>query len=80
LKGRLDSDDQQRRNVMKPNLGPSDKTARVIVGLALLTLVLIGPKTAWGWIGLVLLLTAWAGCCPFYRLLGIDTSVKNRRT
>ncbi|WP_439612370.1 YgaP family membrane protein [Reyranella sp.] len=32
-----------------------------------------GPKTAWGWIGLVPLATAALGWCPPYSLLGINT-------
>lgn len=58
---------------MPPNEGKVDRTLRVIVGIALLTLVFIGPKTPWGWTGLVPLLTGLAGTCPIYSLLGINT-------
>ena len=55
------------------NEGTADRAVRVIVGLALLSLVFIGPKAQWGWIGLVPLATGLIGWCPAYRLLGINT-------
>jgi hypothetical protein len=50
-----------------------DRTLRVILGLVLLSLVFIGPRTAWGLIGLLPLFTGLVGSCPVYRLLGIST-------
>ncbi len=55
------------------NEGTLDRTLRVIVGLALLSLVFVGPATPWGLVGLVPLLTGLVGFCPLYRLVGIDT-------
>jgi hypothetical protein len=55
------------------NEGMVDRVLRVIVGLALISIVFIGPQTPWGWIGLVPLLTGIVGFCPAYRLLGIST-------
>lgn len=55
------------------NEGMVDRVLRVIVGLALISTVFIGPQTPWGWIGLVPLLTGLVGFCPAYRLLGIST-------
>lgn len=55
------------------NEGKIDRTLRVIVGAALLALVFIGPQTAWGWVGIVPLLTGLVGTCPVYSLLGINT-------
>jgi hypothetical protein len=55
------------------NVGSVDRVLRIAVGLALVSLVFIGPKTAWGWIGVVPLLTAVVGICPLYSLLGIRT-------
>ena len=49
---------------MKANEGTIDRVLRVIVGLALLALVFIGPQTAWGYIGVVPLLTGLLGYCP----------------
>jgi len=50
-----------------------DRTIRVVVGLALLALIVVGPKSWWGLIGLIPLVTGLAGSCPAYRLLGIST-------
>lgn len=58
---------------MKPNVGSLDKVVRIVVGLGLLSLVFVGPRTPWGWIGLVPLLTAFVGVCPFYVPCRIDT-------
>ena len=46
------------------NEGSFDRFFRVIVGLAILSLVFFGPKTAWGYIGLVPLITGLVGYCP----------------
>lgn len=51
----------------------ADRVIRVILGLGLLSLVWIGPQTAWGWVGLVPLVTGLAGRCPLYRMFGIST-------
>jgi len=58
---------------MKPNVGIFDRYARIALGLALLTLVFVGPRTLWGLIGLVPLLTGLARFCPAYRLTGVNT-------
>ncbi len=59
---------------MQLNVGSIDRVARVIIGLALLALVFVGPKTLWGLIGLIPLGTALVGYCPAYGLLGICTT------
>lgn len=46
---------------------------RVVVGLALLLLVFAGPKTPWGLVGVVPLLTGLVGTCPLYTALGVST-------
>jgi hypothetical protein len=58
---------------MTRNEGALDRGLRVIVGLALLSLVFIGPKTMWGLVGLVPLLTGLVGYCPLYQMLGFNT-------
>ena len=50
-----------------------DRALRVALGLALLSLVFVGPQSYWGLIGLVPLLTGLVGSCPIYTLLGVDT-------
>ena len=58
---------------MKANEGGLDRLLRVIVGLAVLSLAFIGPKTPLGYIGLVPLLTGVIGFCPAYALFGFST-------
>ena len=55
------------------NVGGFDRVFRIVAGLVLLSLVFIGPQTAWGWLGLIPLLTGLFKFCPFYPLLGIKT-------
>jgi hypothetical protein len=55
------------------NEGNTDRAIRILVGLGLLSIVFFGPQTAWGWIGLVPLITGIVGGCPAYSILGINT-------
>lgn len=50
-----------------------ERVIRVVFGLALLFLFFAGPKTAWGLLGIVPLVTGLLGWCPLYQLLGIST-------
>ncbi len=61
------------------NVGTFDRIARVVLGIALLSLVFVGPQTPWGWIGLVPLVTAAVGFCPAYRLFGVRTCQLSQR-
>ena len=66
-------------NLLPSNEHPLDRLLRVILGLGLLSLVFLGPKTAWGYLGLVPLATGLLGSCPLYTVLGLSTcSVKAR--
>ena len=58
---------------MTRNEGTVDRVLRVIVGLAILSLAFVGPKTAWGYVGLIPLITGLVGTCPIYMMLGIRT-------
>jgi hypothetical protein len=55
------------------NEGTVDRALRVVFGLVVLSLVFVGPQTAWGWVGLVPLVTGLVGFCPLYSVLGINT-------
>lgn len=55
------------------NAGTIDRVVRVVLGLGLLSLIVVGPQTLWGLLGLVLLGTGVIGSCPIYSVLGIDT-------
>jgi membrane protein implicated in regulation of membrane protease activity len=59
---------------MMLNEGKVDRAVRVVLGLALLAMVFVGPKTWLGWLGVVPLVTGFVGFCPLYRLLGIRTT------
>lgn len=52
------------------NVSKNERIIRVVVGLLLIALVFVGPQTAWGWIGLVPLITGLLGWCGIYTLLG----------
>ncbi|MBK9079048.1 MAG: DUF2892 domain-containing protein [Hyphomicrobium sp.] len=58
---------------MLANVGSIDRVLRFVVGLAILSLVFVGPQTPWGWLGLIPLLTAVVGYCPAYSILGVST-------
>jgi hypothetical protein len=58
---------------MNKNVGRFDRVARIVVGAVLISLVFLGPRTAWGWIGLVPLLTGLMSWCPAYSVFGIGT-------
>lgn len=59
---------------MEMNIGNVDRIVRAIVGLALLSLVVIGPQTLWGLLGVIPLATAVVGFCPVYKAFGISTN------
>ena len=58
---------------MTINEGVLDRIIRVVLGLAIISLVFIGPKTPLAWLGLVPFLTGVVGFCPAYALFGIRT-------
>ena len=58
---------------MTTNVGTVDRALRIILGLALLSLVFIGPQTLWGLVGLVFIATGVFRFCPVYTLLGMNT-------
>lgn len=63
------------------NVGAPDRIIRLVLGIALMALPLVGgaafasPILAWGLpiVGLVLAATAFLAFCPLYRVLGIST-------
>lgn len=59
------------------NEGTIDRAVRVILGVGLLALAFVGPKTPWGWVGLVPLFTGLVGSCPLYRVIGLNTGGKS---
>lgn len=61
------------KTLLERNEHTVDRALRVILGVGLLSLVVIGPKTLWGLVGIVPLATGIIGSCPLYTLLGIRT-------
>jgi hypothetical protein len=62
--------------LLPANEGNVDRAVRVVLGLALLSLLVIGPVPGWGLVGLlgiVLIVTAAIGSCPIYTALGLST-------
>jgi len=59
--------------MFKNNVGTMDRTFRILLGLVLIAMVFFGPQTAWGWVGLVPLLTGLFKTCPIYSLFGINS-------
>jgi hypothetical protein len=58
---------------MKSNVGSCDRVFRIIVGLGILSLTVVGPKSLWGLLGIIPLLTGIFSWCGLYGLLGINT-------
>jgi hypothetical protein len=69
----LDSEVFMLSKLLPRNESALDRGIRVALGLALLSLTLVGPHTLWGLVGLVPLVTGAAGSCPLYRLFGLST-------
>jgi hypothetical protein len=63
---------------MKTNVGTVDRSLRIVVGLALLSLFffLEGSARSWSLVGLVMLGTGLSGFCPLYTLFGFDSCSK----
>jgi hypothetical protein len=59
--------------ILPRNENTLDRGIRVVLGLALLSLTVVGPATLWGLVGLVPLITGLIGRCPLYALFGIST-------
>ena len=59
--------------LLPTNESSADRAIRVVLGLALLSLAFVGPKTPLGFLGLIPLATAALGSCPIYTVLGISS-------
>ncbi len=56
------------------NVGSVDRILRIVLGAALILLSVAGTIGVWGWVGLVLIATAFVKFCPIYRILGLRTN------
>jgi hypothetical protein len=50
-----------------------ERVVRVILGLGILSLTFMGPRSLWGLLGLLPLITGLVGSCPLYTIFGIST-------
>lgn len=55
------------------NVGSIDRLLRIFVGALLIGLTLAGNIGAWGWIGVIPLVTGLIGSCPMYKIFGISS-------
>ena len=60
------------------NEHPVERALRIVVGLAILSLLFVGPKTPWALLGIVPLATGLLGSCPLYTVLGLSTCPMKR--
>ncbi len=58
---------------MSSNVGGIDRILRIVAGVALIALTVAGTIGAWGWIGVVPLVTGLFKFCPLYPILGMNT-------
>jgi len=56
------------------NVGNIDRSLRIVAGLALVGLAAFGAIGAWGFIGVIPLVTGAVALCPLYKLLGVSTT------
>ncbi|HWP72636.1 MAG TPA: DUF2892 domain-containing protein [Gemmatimonadaceae bacterium] len=64
-------------NITRLNIGAADRALRALLGALALALVFTGPRSPWGYLGLVLLGTAAVGFCPIYAALGLTTRARS---
>lgn len=58
---------------MKANVGGIDRILRITLGLTLIALAATGTVGAWGYIGILPVLTGLFRYCPAYPLLGFSS-------
>ena len=62
------------------NEGTVDRAIRVVLGLGLLSLAVVGPQTWLGLLGIIPLATGLIGSCQLYRLVGLSTCPAKQAT
>lgn len=58
---------------MTRNLGNLDRIARLALGAFLIAMAVLGLVGVWGYLGVILVGTAFVNFCPIYRVLGFKT-------
>ena len=59
--------------MFKTNVGGIDRVLRIVAGLVLIALTVMGAIGPWGWIGVVPLATGLFSTCPLYSIIGMNT-------
>jgi Protein of unknown function (DUF2892) len=59
--------------MFKTNVGVVDRLLRIVVGITLIALILLGTIAGWGCVRVVQLLTAAMAGCPLYTVLGVNS-------
>ncbi len=67
-----------RKLIMYANIGNIDRVVRLILGIGLIILVVTNMIGVWGWLGIIMILTALIKTCPAYTILGINTCTKSQ--
>ena len=58
---------------MTKNIGGVERIVRVVIGIGILALAFVGPKSPWAYLGILPIVTGAVGWCPPYSLFGIST-------
>ena len=58
---------------MKKNIGSTERAIRVLAGLGIISMAIVGPHSPWAYLGIIPVATGLIGWCPPYALLGIST-------
>jgi hypothetical protein len=64
----------RRITVTRLNVGNLDRLVRLLLGLFLIGFAATGEIGPWGYIGIVLVLTAVVAYCPLYSVFGFSTT------
>lgn len=64
---------------MKKNMGKSDKSFRLVIGIAAVALG-IYYQSWWGAVGIIPLATSFIGWCPAYAPFGFSTISKKNKS
>ena len=64
---------------MKCNIGCFERNLRILVGTVLVTLAFTHNIGAWGWLGLIPLVSGMIRFCPLYRLLKRNDCCKSEK-
>ena len=67
----------RRGEIKKCDIGKKERTARIVLGLALIDAGILAGS-GWGALGLIPFVTGVRDRCPVYRVFGISTCSKKR--